>query len=315
MAYLKHLAILLIVTALSACGGARSTMPPPYQAPDTPSQEAKPQASPPEPTKRDVDDSPTKPGGYYLDDGPEENPPSNLDEIPDATPKLEPLNPRNSKPYQALGQRFTPMTSYQPFKQSGIASWYGKRFHGKKTASGDTYNMYAMSAAHPTLPLPSYVKVTNPSNNRTVIVRVNDRGPFKHNRIIDLSYAAAHKLRIVSSGSALVNIEAVDVQAYLAEKKQTTETSSEPSDNVLSSTENIEQFFVQVGAFKFETNANGLKQKLQKLGIADNTQINHVYNKQLHRLKLGPYLSKAKAQLVAAEIRKQLNISSIINTQ
>ncbi len=151
-----------------------------------------------------------KPGGYYLDDGPEANPPTNLDSIPDAVPKKEPLLPRSNKPYVALGQTYQPMTTSQVYKKRGVASWYGKRFHGKKTSSGEIYDMYAMTAAHTILPLPSYAKVTNVENGRSVIVRINDRGPFKKDRIIDLSYAAAHKLRLIARGSGLVEVETLN---------------------------------------------------------------------------------------------------------
>jgi len=148
-------------------------------------------------------------GGYYKDDGPGENPPPNLDAVADATPRVEPLHKFANRPYQALGRNYTPLTSVQPFKQRGLASWYGKRFHGQKTSSGEPYDMYKMTAAHPTLPIPSYVRVTRVSNGRSVVVRVNDRGPFHAQRVIDLSYAAAYKLGYIQAGSAEVTLEAI----------------------------------------------------------------------------------------------------------
>jgi rare lipoprotein A len=148
-------------------------------------------------------------GGYYKDDGPEAKPPSNLDSIADATPRAEPLHKWANRPYQALGKNYKPLTSVQPFKQRGLASWYGKRFHGQKTSSGEAYDMYKMTAAHPTLPIPSYVRVTRVSSGKSVIVRVNDRGPFHGGRIIDLSYVAAYKLGYIQSGQAEVSIEAI----------------------------------------------------------------------------------------------------------
>lgn len=151
-----------------------------------------------------------KKGGFYLDDGPGDNPPPNLDGIPDAELKSETPLVYPNKPYTALGKKYTPMTQYAPYTQRGVASWYGKRYHGKKTSSGEVYDMYAMSGAHTTLPIPSYVKVTNLSNKRTVIVRINDRGPFKHDRLIDLSYAAAHRLGLVAQGSGMVEVEWID---------------------------------------------------------------------------------------------------------
>ena len=113
------------------------------------------------------------------------------------------------RPYTVLGQRYVPHTNEQPFRQTGAASWYGKKFHGRKTANGETYDMYAMTAAHPTLPLPSYAKVTRPSTGQSVIVRINDRGPFHRARIIDLSYVAAAKLGLIEPGSGTVVVEAI----------------------------------------------------------------------------------------------------------
>src|SRR5688572_10585787 len=150
-----------------------------------------------------------RPGGYYKDDGPPDRPPSDLERVADAVPRAEPLHKFANRPYRAMGKEYVPMTSLQPFRQRGLASWYGKRYHGQKTSSGETYNMYAMSAAHPTLPIPSYARVTNVANGRSVVVRINDRGPFLHGRVIDLSYAAAHKLGYIQAGAAQVEVEAV----------------------------------------------------------------------------------------------------------
>lgn len=148
-------------------------------------------------------------GGYYLDDGPHERPPANLDRVADAVPRSEPLSRFANQPYVRFGKRYVPLTSLQPFRERGLASWYGKRYHGNKTSSGETYDMYAMSAAHPTLPIPSYARVTNLANGRSVVVRINDRGPFRSGRVIDLSYVAAHKLGFIQAGQAQVEVEAV----------------------------------------------------------------------------------------------------------
>jgi rare lipoprotein A len=142
------------------------------------------------------------------DDGPGA-PPGNLDRIADARPRSEPLNPGANSPYTALGRKYVPYQSLRPYRQRGLASWYGRKFHGKPTSSGERYDMYAMTAAHTILPIPSYVRVTNLSNGRSVVVRVNDRGPFHAERIIDLSYTAAHKLGFVNTGSAQVEVEAI----------------------------------------------------------------------------------------------------------
>jgi len=315
---MRNVMLGLVFTSLFACGGHQTSKPSVPPEATTPSESS---------TKISTDlgvksASSQQAGGYYLDDGPDSNPPANLDAIPDAVPKHEPIDPNKNKPYQALGETYTPIKNPQAFTQQGIASWYGKRFHGKKTANGEIYDMYAMTAAHPTLPIPSYVKVVNPSNNRSVIVRINDRGPFKHQRIIDLSYAAAHKLRIVERGSAMVHVEAVDVNANAVTQKHAQHPSSvaskvDPASTALTSNNShpIQLFFVQAGAFKFEQNAQKLKQKIQNLGIAPQTDINHVYNDRLHRLKLGPYRHQSQASQIASELRKKLNISSIIKHQ
>ncbi len=148
-------------------------------------------------------------GGYYKDDGPDAVTPENLEAIPDADPRLEPLHRFANRPYNVFGQGYVPATELRPFRDRGRASWYGRRFHGKPTSSGEPYDMYAMTAAHPTLPIPSYVRVTHSGNGRSVVLRVNDRGPFHKGRIIDLSYTAAYKLGYVNSGSAEVEIEQI----------------------------------------------------------------------------------------------------------
>jgi rare lipoprotein A len=148
-------------------------------------------------------------GGYLAGDGPGENAPANLDAIPDATPKAEPLHPYANRQYVALGKTYVPLDKPGNYKERGIASWYGKKFHGQRTSSGETYDMYAMTAAHPTLPIPSYAKVTNLSNGKSVIVRINDRGPFLHDRIMDLSYTAAYKLGVIGHGSTEVEVESI----------------------------------------------------------------------------------------------------------
>ncbi|NDU86267.1 MAG: septal ring lytic transglycosylase RlpA family protein, partial [Ferrovum sp.] len=137
------------------------------------------------------------PQGTYQTDGPGLHPPANMADIPDAIPKWEPLNKFANRPYTAMGKVYIPDVSNKPYKVQGIASWYGRKFHNQKTSIGDIYDMYGMTAAHPTLPIPCYVRVTNLANHKSVVVRVNDRGPFKSDRVIDLSYTAAWKLGYV----------------------------------------------------------------------------------------------------------------------
>ena len=154
--------------------------------------------------------NPSRGGGYYLDDGPGKPDPERVARLmrePDPVPKHEPLLARANRPYRVMGQDLAPMTERKPYKKQGVASWYGQRFHGKPTSTGETYDMYQMTAAHPTLPLPSYARVTRLDNGRSVVVRVNDRGPFLRGRLIDLSYLAASKLGYVGKGHAEVEVE------------------------------------------------------------------------------------------------------------
>lgn len=153
--------------------------------------------------------TPPKKSVYYQDDGPPDRAPAELGSTPDAVPRAEPPLRGPNKPYVAVGRSYTPLTSDVPYRQRGMASWYGRQFHGNRTASGEIYDMFAMTAAHPILPIPSYVRVTELRSGRSIIVRVNDRGPFKHDRVIDLSYAAAIKLGFAATGTAEVEVERI----------------------------------------------------------------------------------------------------------
>jgi rare lipoprotein A len=274
-------------------------------------------------------------GGYYLDDGPGDNPPADIDSIPDAQLKTETPLVSPNKPYTALGKRYVPMTSYAPYFQQGIASWYGKRYHGKKTSSGEVYDMYGMSGAHPTLPIPSYVRVTNPVNKRSVIVRINDRGPFKHDRLIDLSYAAAYKLRITAQGSGPVEVEWIDTSPEALRKMNTTPVATststvsimpvaykETSAAAIAATapaNNLESrptsYYVQVGAFKSESNGDLLQKKILGLELAGDAAVTNVYNDGIYRVKLGPFATRKEADVSANKVRKQLNLSAIVTNQ
>lgn len=280
----------------------------------------------------------TKPGGYYLDDGPGDNPPPNLDSIPDAVPRAEILLARANLPYSALGKRYVPMTEYKPYKERGIASWYGKRYHGRKTSSGETYDMYSMTGAHTTLPLPSYARVTNVENGRSVIVRINDRGPFHNERVIDLSYAAAHKLRLVEKGSGMVEVEAIDVNniAMLKPVNPVAEVVPGPAKIVTSQVEppppvpqastidpaepaqqapSPEGDYVQVGAFKYKNNADALIDKLKNRNLAADVPLESWYNAGTYRVRLGPFASRQEAESAAEKIRRALKTSAILIRQ
>lgn len=146
-------------------------------------------------------------GGFYKDDGPGDRPLAEVEAIPDAVPRRENLHRWANRPYEIDGVLHIPMRQWSAYRVRGTASWYGRRYHGRNTSNGETYDMYAMSAAHRVLPLPSFARITHLANGRSVIVRVNDRGPFIGDREIDLSYAAAQRLGIVRQGAAEVEIE------------------------------------------------------------------------------------------------------------
>ncbi|TAK88228.1 MAG: septal ring lytic transglycosylase RlpA family protein [Betaproteobacteria bacterium] len=227
-------------------------------------------------------------GGYYKDDGPQENPPQNLADVPDAEPKVEPLHRYANRPYQVFGRNYVPLAQVQPFRERGLASWYGKRFHGQPTASGEVYDMYAMTAAHPTLPIPSYVRVKNLASGRSVVVRVNDRGPFHPGRIIDLSYAAAFKLGLLQPGSAQVELEAIV-----------------PGGGAPA-------VYVQVGAFSSRENAESLRARFTRelTWVKENVQL--LLTGNLWRLHVGPYRSREDARSIAERIESELNLKPLI---
>jgi len=338
MTYTRIALIALISLALTACGGANTVKP--NTTPQNTSNSTKP----------DVATTPNKKsGGYYLDDGPGDNPPANIDSIPDAIPRLETPLPRANRPYVALGTQYTPYKTYVPYKAKGIASWYGKRYHGQKTSSGEIYDMYGMTAAHTILPLPSYARVTNPENGKSVIVRINDRGPFHSDRLIDLSYAAAYKLRLTGKGSGLVEVEAIDASKYPNQYiyKAEAPTVAAPPVNPVETTPaavaptpapeasplpaNVDPSptpvatnpttiteitspgdYVQVGAFKIETNAEGLKSKLAQNKLAENVSIHSWYNNGTYRVLLGPYASREEAENAASDIKKVLGSNAIV---
>jgi rare lipoprotein A len=155
-------------------------------------------------------------GRYYGSDGIGDHIPANIAAIPDAVPRIEHPAPANFRPYEVFGVQYVPLAENQPYRKEGIASWYGRKFHGERTANGETYDMYSMTAAHPLLPVPSYARVTRVSTGKSVIVRINDRGPFHPGRIIDLSYVAAAKLGLVGPGSGEVIVQAITNADILA---------------------------------------------------------------------------------------------------
>ena len=264
-----------------------------------------------------------QPGGYYEDDGPETSPPADIAGIPDAVPKLEPRSASGNKPYAVFGVTYTPLSETSGYRERGIASWYGKKFHGRRTSSGEPYNMYAMTAAHKTLPLPSYVRVRNMQNNRTVVVRVNDRGPFLHNRLIDLSYAAAAKLDILGTGTGVVEIEAVgpgETTTQVAEVKIYPLQIIPPAAAAEKIPDSLSpavspKLYLQVGAFSQQDNAVSLRNRLDREALrpifvqsSQTAGNNGADVARIYRVRIGPLASVEEGDRLA-ERAAQLGIT------
>jgi rare lipoprotein A len=270
------------LTILASLGlGACASLPPPQEFPST---EPRSEAPRPAPAR----------GGYYKDDGPGENAPANLAEIPDAQPRRESLIAAANRPYAVFGRSYEPLAKVAAFQQTGVASWYGRRFHGQKTSSGERYDMYGMTAAHPTLPIPSYARVTNLANGRSVVVRINDRGPFHSDRIIDLSYTAAYKLGFASAGSARVQVESIV-----------------PADTETVAAGAGDSVYLQLGAFSSRANAEDLRDRIaaRLASLADAVQVVSIGN--LWRLHVGPYTRDA-AKAVGEQIESQLSLKPLL---
>lgn len=202
------------------------------------------------------------------------------DNIADAVPQEEPVTKAGNKsPYMVFGKVYHVMPDARGYREQGGASWYGLKFHGHKTSNGEIYDIHGMTAAHKTLPIPSYVRVTNIANGRSAIVRVNDRGPFHDNRIIDLSYAAATKLGYINQGVAQVMVEAIDVPQWLAEQKQAEHRQPLPAESVKS-------VWLQVGAYSKAETAFAVHQRLIEQ-FAWPVQVESGAD-QFHRVKIGP---------------------------
>lgn len=263
-----------------------------------------------------------------------------VNKIPDAVPTLH-TGPYKANPYTVLGKTYFPMADSKSYVATGTASWYGTKFHGQNTANGEVYDLYGMSAAHKTLPLPSYVRVTNLDNNRSVILRVNDRGPFYSDRIIDLSYAAAKKLGYAEIGTARVRVEGIDPAQWWAARgrpaplmlKEPVVSTPPPQPALTASAGTIEQYtpppeqhapavqpvaidpkknasaqatglFLQVGAFANPDAAELLRSKLGSMVSAPAFTSPIVRNQQtLYRVRLGPIASQNDAQQMQNTIR------------
>ncbi|MDX1376093.1 MAG: septal ring lytic transglycosylase RlpA family protein [Burkholderiales bacterium] len=257
--------------------------------------------------------APQRGGGYYQDDGPGEVVPANLAQVPDAVPRREPLHRFANRPYEVFGRQYVPYTELGAFEQRGVASWYGRKFHGQRTSSGEPYDMYAMTAAHPTLPIPSYAQVTNLENGRSVVVRINDRGPFLRDRVIDLSYAGAWKLGYVQAGHARVEVRAVvpgetrvlagTQPAAPAAPANGTAAAASPVPTEASSG----RLYLQLGAFSAAASAESVRERLQRELDWVGERIEVLASGALYKLQLGPYRSRQDAVGMAERIAQELN--------
>jgi rare lipoprotein A len=281
-------------------------------------------------------------GGYYQDDGPGEDIPVNLEESIDPIPVVEPYSRSGNKPYTVFGETYTPITdTTTPFVQRGYASWYGKKFHGRRTSSGEKYDMYKITAAHPTLPIPSYARVTNLNNGKQIIVRINDRGPFHSSRIMDLSYTAALKLDYLAHGKAEVEVERLlpeDIQKMAENREYIVSNKEEKFRNAslisdvelqksslaldqmiankekelinsdikyaVSKSDNKLEYYLQYGAFALRENANSNLIQLQKIisTFIEVDNLNVIQQGTLYRVQSGPYQSRELAQNIANRV-------------
>ena len=224
--------------------------------------------------------------------------PSEIAKIPDSTPRVEPRSARGNPPfYEVFGKRYFVMDDAAGYLERGIASWYGPGFHAAPTSNGERYDMYAMTAAHKTLPLPSHVQVTNLSNGRSVVVRVNDRGPFKDGRIIDLSYTAAAKLDMLRDGTTFVEVRA------LTPEQEPSPSIAAPLQAAASASTSA-SIFVQAGAFSSEANALNLLERLRASGVEEGfVRQDQVDGRTLYRVRIGPVPSVAEFDRVLVRLK------------
>lgn len=227
-------------------------------------------------------------------DGAPSKSPVDIASIPNATPRVLPKSKYgNPASYSVFGKRYSVMNFSNGYKEKGIASWYGTKFHGKRTSSGESYDMYAMTAAHKSLPLPTFVKVTNLKNGKNIVVKVNDRGPFHNDRIIDLSYTAATKLGITDNGTGLVEVIALDPAG---EKSRSVKTNMK---GVIAETQHTHNIYVQIGAFAERSNAQGVQTRLAEFNIG-NVKISQIdlVQRPVFRVRVGPLVSVQSADEV-----------------
>ncbi|MBI5659473.1 MAG: septal ring lytic transglycosylase RlpA family protein [Nitrosomonadales bacterium] len=306
--------LLFAATMLAACGGA------PVRQPEVRSSPAPVAESQPVSTRPGAQPGA---GGYLEGDGPGADAPANLDTTPDAVPKAEPPHPYANRPYAALGKTYTPLAASGKYKERGIASWYGRKFHGQRTSSGEVYDMYGMTAAHPTLPIPSYARVTRTATGKSVVVRVNDRGPFLHERIMDLSYTAALKLGITGNGSGEVEVESIAADTAVmaplvaAEPVRTEPLPPDPAPKAAApapvAAPGSGNVYLQLGAFKSQQGAEGFLTRMRAEFEGSGKQLGLYRKDDLVRVHIGPYTSQDEARANAEKLHKLLGFKPLVN--
>ena len=267
-----------------------------------------------------------KPGGFYTDDGPDGPLPVDLDQIAEPRPVLEPMNAQANQPYSVFGREYVPLVAPGPYKRQGTASWYGRKFHGQRTSSGEIYDMYALSAAHPTLPIPSYARIVNLHNGRSVVVRINDRGPFSSGRIMDVSYAAAHRLGFLQETLANIEVESIvpvnSGSALTARAPQSVltpttapeiRTEAAPPQFPIASDQG--GIFLQLGAFSNPGNAENFSTRVRRELDWLKQPLQITGRNNLYRLQLGPFRDRAEANAVSQKIREALELKPLIITR
>ncbi|MFN3791915.1 septal ring lytic transglycosylase RlpA family protein [Massilia sp.] len=272
-------------------------------------------------------------GGYYKDDGPGPNPPPGLMDLPDAVVKAEPYSRWANRPYSVFGQSYTPILHQDPFVQRGVASWYGIKFHGQKTSSGELYDMYKMTAAHPTLPIPSYARITSVESGKSVVVRINDRGPFHASRIVDVSYTAALKLGLLGKGSHEVELERLfpddPIQMASERRSATSAAQSAPpeiaalmlEDRVRTDSAAVAEvvpklvprgsFYVQLGAYSRSGTAEAMSERLIGAGV-EVGKLEVVKVGAVNRLYGGPFGSREDAAAAARSVPSSFGLKPIV---
>lgn len=338
---IQWVAVIAALLLMAGCGSVAT------RAPGIARESARPAARPDAAPQAGV----PRRGGYYQDDGPGDKPP-NIDAIAEPDPKVEPLHRFANNPYSAFGREYLPFRELKSFRERGIASWYGRKFHGQSTSSGERYDMYAMTGAHPLLPIPSYARVTNLGNGKSVVVRINDRGPFRSGRVIDLSWSAAAKLGYAEIGSAPVEVEAItpaDIPGLAARR-------SAPSSEQIAAparTEPVAQarsvalapapaariiepapaqatpesglppapipvtagaldVFLQLGAFSARDNAEAFRVRVYQSLTWLEHAIQILQKDGLFRLHLGPFRDRVEAAGIAERIRSALDLRAVV---